>query len=1013
MRTRLFHFLSATSAMLALCCSCVEEIEPSGTLDEPQPLVFTAEHLGGGNGLIPSTRAAADGAWDGDGKEYVAIQIGSVVKKYKVTSSGGALEPYDSDNTFYRTDKSDIAITAWYPYSSSKPSAPDIPTDQSTKAKREVGNLMYASGTASFGASTTLSFRHQTARVRVEVIGETGSVVSNATVKILGITAYNEGGGSYSALVLPQNLNADSEFITITIDSATYLYKLAGTTTFSAGSSYAYSLTLQSPDNTDYFYVEALASGVTVSMKSAGSYAPAISLLYSTDGSSWKTFTVGGTSVTLSKSGDKVWFKAADSGNAQLSSSTSAYNYFSFSGNVNVGGDLTSLLSADGGVENISSYGTYTFANLFQSATTLVSAEKLSLPSTTLASSCYQGMFNGCTSLTTAPSLPATTLVSSCYQEMFNGCEKLKPAPSLQATTLAASCYQGMFKGCKSLLAAPALSVETLVSSCYKEMFRDCINLTEAPALNSKTLASSCYSGMFWNCTSLPTAPSLPATTLATSCYEDMFRNCPLIKEAPALNATKLADYCYRYMFGGCGLATAPSLPAKTLASSCYESMFSYCTSLEEAPALPAEVLKVNCYHSMFAGCSKLKSAPVLSAKTLVEACYFNMFSYCTSLEEAPELPAETLGVRCYKWMFDGCTSLKKVTIKAKSIPSSSEALDLWLPEFSDEAANPTRTVYKSKNLSLTTGSTSGIPTGWKSENYDEPKGFYVEARASGVKVSMKSTGSSAPAISLLYSTDGSSWKTFTVGETSVTLSKSGDKVWFKAGSANKKIGHSDSSYNSFVFSGNVNVGGDITSLLSADGGIEDISNSSSYGTRTLANLFYSATTLVSAENLSLPSTTLKKACYSRMFYGCTSLTTAPKLPAETLATECYYYMFYGCTSLKPAPELPATTLAMSCYSSMFQNCTSLEESPVLPATELKSSCYRQIFYGCSNLSKVTIKAETKPSSFSSSFPLLSWLAGVNNSGTIYFTNKTFINDLTAGSEGGIPSGWSTSQLAD
>ena len=34
------------------------------------------------------------------------------------------------------------------------------------------------------------------------------------------------------------------------------------------------------------------------------------------------------------------------------------------------------------------------------------------------------------------------------------------------------------------------------------------------------------------------------------------------------------------------------------------------------------------------------------------------------------------------------------------------------------------------------------------------------------------------------------------------------------------------------------------------------------------------------------------------MFYGCTSLTTAPSLPATKLAHYCYNQMFYGCTSL-------------------------------------------------------------------------------------------------------------------
>ena len=35
------------------------------------------------------------------------------------------------------------------------------------------------------------------------------------------------------------------------------------------------------------------------------------------------------------------------------------------------------------------------------------------------------------------------------------------------------------------------------------------------------------------------------------------------------------------------------------------------------------------------------------------------------------------------------------------------------------------------------------------------------------------------------------------------------------------------------------------------------------------------------------------------MFYGCTSLVTAPALPATTLAGRCYYIMFKGCTKIK------------------------------------------------------------------------------------------------------------------
>ena len=61
------------------------------------------------------------------------------------------------------------------------------------------------------------------------------------------------------------------------------------------------------------------------------------------------------------------------------------------------------------------------------------------------------GMFSGCTSLTTAPELPATTLAAHCYESTFSGCTSLTTAPELPATTLAAYCYQSTFSGCTSL----------------------------------------------------------------------------------------------------------------------------------------------------------------------------------------------------------------------------------------------------------------------------------------------------------------------------------------------------------------------------------------------------------------------------------------------------------------------------------------------------------------------------------------------------------------------------------
>ena len=77
--------------------------------------------------------------------------------------------------------------------------------------------------------------------------------------------------------------------------------------------------------------------------------------------------------------------------------------------------------------------------------------------------------------------------------------------------------------------------------------------------------------------------------------------------------------------------------------------------------------------------------------------------------------------------------------------------------------------------------------------------------------------------------------------------------------------------------------------------------------------------------------------CYSNMFYGCTSLTTAPSLPATTLANNCYNSMFQGCTSLTTVPSLPATTLKINCYNSMFYLCTKIKLSTTASGTYTKS----------------------------------------------------------------------------
>ena len=246
---------------------------------------------------------------------------------------------------------------------------------------------------------------------------------------------------------------------------------------------------------------------------------------YSTDGSTWKTYT--DETIKLTK-GQYVQFKGVIT---QYAQSNHFSKFILKKGLFNLYGNLTSLdnyISAfDGGnkynhmFENTNVYdcsmfntgiksqtGNSVFSFMFNGCKYLVKVPEL--PATTLASNCYDHMFSGCTSLTTIPSnlLPATTLAEYCYYYMFQNCTSLTTVPSnlLPVTTLANYCYTGMFQSCKKLTTIPDLPATTLVSNCYYVMFNNCSSLVETPkgwVLKAQTTETSSCGNMFYGCSKL------------------------------------------------------------------------------------------------------------------------------------------------------------------------------------------------------------------------------------------------------------------------------------------------------------------------------------------------------------------------------------------------------------------------------------------------------------------------------------------------------------------------------
>ena len=278
-----------------------------------------------------------------------------------------------------------------------------------------------------------------------------------------------------------------------------------------------------------------------------------ITLEYSTDESHWNPYTIG-KKISLAD-GTFLLFRAGEQKNLKFSKNSDNHYHFEISGPVTAQGNIMSLLDRDF--------------------------------STPLSPNAFFALFEGCTSLLSAPELPATKMERSCYFRMFAECTGLTSAPELPAKVLASNCYGMMFKGCSALTSAPELPATEMKSYCYNSIFANCTSLKFAPELPAKRLESNCYLCMFEGCTSLTSAPELLATDLVKECYHSMFNGCTSLTSAPKLPATTLEWGCYSEMFQGCtSLTSAPELPAKELIRNCYQLMFKDCSKLRYVKAL-------------------------------------------------------------------------------------------------------------------------------------------------------------------------------------------------------------------------------------------------------------------------------------------------------------------------------------------------------------------------------------------------------------------------------------------
>ena len=209
------------------------------------------------------------------------------------------------------------------------------------------------------------------------------------------------------------------------------------------------------------------------------------SISYSLNDGAWTTITSNATPPTISvTTGDVVRFKGTNTSYATSKSGYTGFGYGELTANtfdadaaeVDVEGNIMSLVYGDNFVGNTGLTGIYNFCSLFKKLK-VVSAENLVLPAMTLTNYCYRAMFSWCTELVVAPALPATTLKQGCYWYMFESCA-ITTAPDLPAETLVAECYGNMFTSCASLNYIKCMAVSGFTANNCKQ------NWTKSVAAN-------------------------------------------------------------------------------------------------------------------------------------------------------------------------------------------------------------------------------------------------------------------------------------------------------------------------------------------------------------------------------------------------------------------------------------------------------------------------------------------------------------------------------------------------
>ena len=715
-----------------------------------------------------------------------------------------------------------------------------------------------------------------------------------------------------------------------------------------------------------YLTVRSRENSNTITFFVASSATQGKTLQYSTDGgSNWTSFTMGSSNQTKTislNSGETVMFKG-DCDRMGTENTANKYSRIYSSKKIDVYGNIMSFLYGDDFSDKVSfksTAHTYTFMKFFEGAD-IVDASNLILPATTLVENCYRTMFWNNSHMTTAPLLPAKTLVSYCYYHLFENCSSLSSIRCLATSGMRQNnstaawvnnvASSGTFEYPSDYVSGWLMGIDGVPNNwtmvVYVPPFTVDVDNISAPASGSAYTINLTSSNP-WTATTeqswLTVSPSSgtgdTALTVTISANGSLQRSGSITITDSNSNSITITVYQAK---------ASVSLKSCSLARS---------GNVVNRMYREGQLILLNVAHKPYLDISEDEIDFQSGASSTTITVDSNM-------------------------IWTASTSTPWITIT-----TGASALNVAVSENTTGEDREGYITIDGRNM-LGTVSTSITVNQAYVIDYTT-RYLTTRSLANNNTITFIKATALRPtsATSMSYSTDnGQTWNTMTVGSGAQSLSvtlNSGETAIWKGICTSWISGGTGGTYSSYIHaSGDFEVEGNMLSLCYGD----NFQNYTGIGRRQIRTMFWSATTLVNAENLVIPITSVKADgadgtfALESMFYGCSNLVKGPKeipMISGTVPSGVFAQWFYGCTKLTSAPPLNYTSLVQRHYYYMFYNCSSLKSITCLATSGINSSSSTD-----------------------------HWVSGISSSGTFY--KKRGASWPTGNN--GIPSGWTVVEV--